>query len=139
MMSALEPCTKDRVLIVDDEQSIRTLFSQVLSFGLPDCRMDLAVNGAEAVESFREIHQAVVLMDLCMPVMDGNEAFDEIRKACEELKWEMPSVVFCTGYDPSQQVQNAIAGNPKHCLLRKPVTNDTLTEAIKIRLLDAYL
>ncbi len=125
------------VLVAEDVKTNQVLARLLLEkMGLDVTVVD---DGAEAVESFREIHQAVVLMDLCMPVMDGNEAFDEIRKACEELKWEMPSVVFCTGYDPSQQVQNAIAGNPKHCLLRKPVTNDTLTEAIKTRLLDAYL
>jgi len=138
-MTDLEAATKDRVLVADDEEAIRSLFSQVLSYGLPDCKVDLAENGADAVESFQENHHSVVLMDLCMPVMDGNEAFNQIRKVCDERNWEMPAVVFCTGYDPSQHVQNAIAGNPRHCLLRKPVTNDTLVEAIKIRLVDGYM
>ncbi len=122
------------MLVVDDEQNIRNLFQQLISLGLPGCRVDMAVNGAEAVEQFREVRHGLILMDLHMPVMDGEQAFLAIRALCDEENLEMPSVVFCTGFDPSHKVQNAIAGNPKHCLLRKPVTNDTLLEALKVRL-----
>ena len=127
-------CDKNRILIVDDEQSIRDVFRRVLSYGLPKCRIDLAVNGAEAVESFRQTHQGVILMDLHMPIMNGERAFMEIRHICLENDWEMPSVVFCTGYEPPHEIQNIVSENPRHCALRKPVTNETLIEALKLRL-----
>ena len=92
--SGLTPCTPRRVLIVDDEKGIRDVFLAVVSYGLPDCRVDLAVNGAEAVENFRTAHQDVLVMDLNMPVMNGLDAFAEIRKICDEEKWAMPAVVF---------------------------------------------
>ena len=128
------PCTPNRVLIVDDERTIREIFMQVLKFGLKDCRLDMAVNGLEALEMFRQVHHSVILMDLRMPVMDGREAFDEMRRHCREHKWEMPAVIFCTGYAPPHEVGNIVSGNPRHCVLQKPVDNETLIEALQTRL-----
>mgnify|MGYP001564990141 CR=1 FL=1 len=130
------PCNKQRLLIVDDENAIRAVFSRVLSYGLPHCRIDLAVNGAEAVDAFRAIHHGLLLMDLKMPVMDGEEAFCQIRDICEKEGWEMPAVVFCTGYNPSEGIRKIVANSRVHCLLHKPVSNDVLLEALKSRLPD---
>ena len=128
------PLEKNRILIVDDEKLVRDVFKLVLSYGLPKCKTDFAVNGAEAIESFRAIHQGVILMDLMMPVMDGETAFDEIQKICRTNNWEMPSVVFCTGYVPTDKIKNTVKDNTSHCLLQKPVSNDVLIKAINIRL-----
>lgn len=128
------PCNKNRILIVDDEKLIRQVFEQVLSYGLPNCRLDLAVNGAEAVEYFRTAHQGIVLMDLRMPVMDGETAFTEIQKICQAENWDMPSVVFCTGYNPSDKIRKAVANNRAHYLLLKPVSTDILLEVLKSKL-----
>lgn len=129
------PCAARRILIVDDEKTIRDLFLQLMSYSLPQCRIDVAINGAEAVEAFRQVRHCVLLMDLKMPVMDGEKAFLEIQKLCEAENWAMPSVVFCTGYDPSDRLRSIIAGNPAHCVLRKPVTNEQLMDAIRARLM----
>ena len=128
------PCNGRKILIADDESSIRDLFLQVVRYGLPNCRVDLAVNGEEAVEAFRNGRHAVMVMDLKMPVMDGEKAFLEIVKLCKAENWAMPAVVFCTGYDASGRIEKLVKENPSHCLLRKPVMNDELMEAIKARL-----
>ena len=129
-----DPCTKNRVLIVDDHTGVHQTFAKVLSLGIPSCRADLVMNGAEAVESFREVHQAVVIMDLRMPMMDGETAFLEIKKICEENKWRMPAVIFCTAYDSSERLKKIVANSRHHCVLHKPVTAEGLTEAVKLRL-----
>ena len=123
-----------RVLIVDDDKTIRELFLQVVSYGLPNCRVDLAVNGAEAVEEFRQARHSVLVMDLKMPVMDGEQAFAEIVKLCKAESWTMPSVIFCSGYVPSDRISIIIEDSPAHCLLLKPITAGQLLDAIKVRL-----
>jgi CheY-like chemotaxis protein len=127
-------CQENRVLIVDDESAILDIFKRILEYGLPDCSIDLASNGEEGVAAFREIHPKVMLMDLHMPVLDGEAAFLQIKDICSENNWEMPSVVFCTGYDPSQELQEVVEGDPKHSVLRKPVGNDVLIDVIKSKL-----
>lgn len=75
-------------------------------------------------------------MDLNMPVMDGEQAFYAIQDICEKEGWAMPSVVFCTGYTPSEGVRTIVANNRAHCLLNKPVSFDVLLQALKSRLPD---
>jgi CheY-like chemotaxis protein len=133
-ISTLTPCTPRRILVVDDEKAIRDVFSLVLSLSLPDCRIDMAINGSEAVNLFRDIHHSVLLMDLHMPVMDGEEAFSEIQEICKIENWQMPSIVFCTGYEPSNILRDKINNNPSHCVLRKPVKNNVLLDALRVRL-----
>jgi CheY-like chemotaxis protein len=128
------PCDRGRVLIVDDEATIVKLFKMLLEFDLPGKQIDTASNGAEALEKFSAGHHGVLVMDLHMPVMDGLNAFLSIESSCRSRDWQMPAVVFCTGYAPPDPVLKAVAGNPSHCLLQKPVTSDVLVAAVASRL-----
>ncbi len=129
------PCDRQRVLVVDDEPGIRKIFQEILSTGLPGCNIDVASNGTEAVELFKTFHHCVLLMDLHMPVMDGETAFYKLSELCEKENRAMPTVVFCAGYEPSYELHRVIADSRGHCILRKPVTNDMLLDTIKARLL----
>jgi CheY-like chemotaxis protein len=66
-----------------------------------------------------------------MPVMDGETAFYRIREACTERSIEMPSFLFCTGYDPSQRISKLVEEDPTHALLRKPIGPAELIDALK--------
>jgi len=128
------PCSGRRILVVDDEKTIRDLFLQIISYGLPNCRVDVAVNGEEAVEAFRQARHCILVMDLKMPVMEGEEAFFAIQKLCEEENWCMPSIIFCSGYTPSAKILRIVNDNPADCLLKKPVLPEQLMAEIKARL-----
>jgi len=128
------PCDRSRILVVDDEPSIVKLFKMLLEFDLPGRNVETASNGQEAVERFRVAHHRILVMDLHMPVLDGLNAFKSIENVCREKAWEMPSVVFCTGYAPPDPVLRAVSGSRAHCLLQKPVTCDVLVEAVSSRL-----
>ena len=70
-----------KCLIVEDELKCRHIFKELLSsFG--EC--DVAVNGQEAIDSFRLAHELkrpydVIFMNVMMPVVDGLTALREIR------------------------------------------------------------
>jgi two-component system response regulator AtoC len=67
----------NRVLIADDELSVRRLLYEVArKAGYQPC---LAENGLEAIEKARELRPQVVILDLKMPVIDGMEAFSCIH------------------------------------------------------------
>lgn len=75
---------KDRILVVDDEPSMRKTVAAILR--AEGYSVDVAASGEEAVELCSRSGYAVVLMDVRMPGIDGVEAFrgfDATRKACE--------------------------------------------------------
>lgn len=127
-------CNRKRILVVDDQPAVREVLRLVISYELPDCKVDLATNGAEAIDAFRKEHSGILLMDLHMPVMDGETAFHEIEKLCTLENYEMPSVVFCTGYEPPRGLCEAIMQNSLHGLLLKPILNETLITEVKKRM-----
>lgn len=127
-------CDRQRILVADDEDPIRRLFVTILSYGLPSLKADIACNGLEAVKSFQQGHHGVILMDLKMPEMDGVQASLAIREFCRQNNWEMPAIVFCTGFTPPDSLKDILGDGSLHFLLRKPVTSEQIINAVKSRL-----
>lgn len=123
-----------RVLVVDDERSIVNLFKMILENFIPGVVVDRANNGAEALEMFKNTHYPVLVMDLHMPVMDGQSAFFALEEHCREAQMEMPAVIFCTGYAPQAPLRQAVAAHSRHLLLNKPVQSNLLVRAVRERL-----
>lgn len=71
------PAIRARILVVEDQDSIRELARAILTGAGHD--VAVAVNGAEAVAAVRDGHFDLILMDVHMPVMDGPTAVRQIR------------------------------------------------------------
>src|SRR5690349_7717133 len=70
--------TDDRtVLVVDDDDAIRTLISRVLARA--DYEVAQAGNGSEALAKLRAQRFRTVVLDLMMPVMSGFELVEYLR------------------------------------------------------------
>ena len=71
------PVNKIRVLVAEDDEvnalAARTMLEQL------GCSVDVATDGTQAVEHFRNHDYDLILMDWQMPVMDGIEATARIR------------------------------------------------------------
>ncbi len=67
-----------KILIVDDEEAVRSLFSEALK--LRGYEVHTAANGEEALKVLEEVKCRVMLLDLNLPGMDGIELCKEIRK-----------------------------------------------------------
>ncbi|MCK9247423.1 MAG: response regulator transcription factor [Solirubrobacteraceae bacterium] len=66
-----------RILVVDDEESIRTLIATPLR--RDGHRVDLATTGPEALERFDEVRPDLVVLDARLPGMDGLEVCRRLR------------------------------------------------------------
>lgn len=67
-----------KVLVVEDYEFNREIIVDMLKlFGIEP---DIAINGKAAVERARSNQYELILMDIRMPVMDGYQASQEIRK-----------------------------------------------------------
>lgn len=87
------PFTSSLILLVDDEEMVRDVGRSMLeSLGY---KVITASNGKEAVEIYREKGGEIglITMDLVMPVMDGLNAFREIKKINPDAK-----VIISSGY-----------------------------------------
>ena len=70
-----------RVLLVDDQQLVRTGFRMILADEPGIEVVGEAANGREAVEAAARLRPDVVVMDIRMPVMDGVEATRRLTAA----------------------------------------------------------
>jgi CheY-like chemotaxis protein len=119
------PRAKPTILVVDDEQMALVLIKRLLSEA--GYQVVTAQSGFEALDLFRRQPQAfqLVLLDLTMPFMDGEETFQRLR----EIRAEIP-VVLCTGFirqDRLDRLMKAgIAG-----FLRKPLAPDEIVDHIR--------
>jgi CheY-like chemotaxis protein len=85
-----------RLLVVDDEESLRLLFKEELED--EGYEVELASNGLEAVEKVRGSSFDAVIMDIKMPVMDGIQALGEIKKIRKNQQ-----VILCSAYGEYRQ------------------------------------
>jgi len=87
----------------------------------------MAENGREAVERFR-IHAqelVAVLLDLTMPLLGGQEAFEEIQ----HIRAEVP-VVMSSGYT-EQDVSTRFTGARPAAFLQKPYIHTDLVNKLR--------
>ncbi|NBR86422.1 MAG: PAS domain S-box protein [Proteobacteria bacterium] len=103
-----------RILVVDDEETVRTVVARVLeNLGFT---VTLASDGREAVKIFEAQPDAftMVVVDLTMPHMDGTEAFARMRRVRPDLR-----VVLMSGYSEPDATL-AFAGKGLAGFLQKP-------------------
>jgi signal transduction histidine kinase/CheY-like chemotaxis protein len=116
-----------RVLLVDDSEDNRFLFLSYLK-NTP-CTVDLAENGEQAVERFRQAQYDVVLMDVEMPIMDGYTATREIRKMEASGNIATTPVLALTAHAMADMADKAReAGFTGHLI--KPIRRATLLDAL---------
>jgi excisionase family DNA binding protein len=92
---------RPRVLVVDDEESIRDLLSKTLA--LAEYDVDLAPDGRTALERLRIISYDLLITDLKMPGIDGLSVIREARR----LKSDLP-VIIITGYSNEASAIEAV-------------------------------
>jgi YesN/AraC family two-component response regulator len=67
------------VLIVDDDPEVRASHKETVLRGLPGFRIRTAANGQTAVDVMRGEVPSLVILDLIMPGMEGEEVLDWMR------------------------------------------------------------
>jgi CheY-like chemotaxis protein len=85
-----------RILVVDDEESIRFLYKEELEED--GYVVECAKNGEEALEMLSAFKPDLVSLDIKMPVMDGIEALKRIR----EKERQLP-IILCSAYGDYKQ------------------------------------
>jgi DNA-binding NarL/FixJ family response regulator len=116
-----------RVLVVDDEQLVRTGFRAILESQADISVVGEADDGASAVEAAIRLSPDVVLMDIRMREMDGLEATRTIINRAAKP----PKIVVLTTFDYDEYVYEALKGGASAFLL-KDSPQEQLVMAVRV-------
>src|SRR5438034_9986241 len=124
---------KSRILIVDDDPDITTIFKKAL--------MDEGFEQVEAInepllalKNFKAGSYDLLIIDIVMPQMDGFGLYEEIRKIDSKVR-----VCFITAYEVNYQALRAVFPDATTiedigCFIRKPIEVDDLIKHIEAEL-----
>lgn len=125
------PAGAPRVLVVEDNPVNQMVASRILEKAGYAC--DVAEDGEQALAALARRDYGVVLMDCCMPAMDGFDATREIRRR-EQNGARLPIIAMTA---------NALEGDRERCLevgmdeyLAKPVRAQDLLGMVRRFLVD---
>jgi len=113
-----------RVVIADDEPTVRTVLSGFFETAYQDCVVEAVADGAAAVAAVRRAAPDLVLLDIEMPGLDGVAALRQIRA----LDATVP-VIMVTGNE-STRVAGDVIGLGAFSYLPKPVRFEYLRHIV---------
>jgi len=113
----------ERILVVDDEEHVRVLFSRILQ--KEGYEVDCASSGTEAIEKMAQNSFDLVLTDL---KMDGIDGLDLVKKG-KTVNHELPFILI-SGYGTAQTAASA-AKEGADIFLMKPIDMSELKLAVR--------
>ncbi len=115
----------ETVLVVDDEEPVRKLLRRILEQG--GYTVLLAADGIEAVKLYAERSAEIdlVVLDIIMPWMGGQETYERLREINPDVK-----VLLSSGYSENGQAQDILAAGAKG-FLQKPYDQRTVLRKVR--------
>jgi DNA-binding NtrC family response regulator len=115
-----------RILIVDDDDTIRTTMKAILED--EGYEVDLAASGKEGITKSKETTYNIALLDIRLPDMEGIELLKLMKPAVPRTR-----KIMITGYPSTQNAIGALNKNADAYLI-KPVDIEKLLNTIKEQL-----
>ena len=114
-----------KILVVDDDPLVRDMLAMILSDG--GYAVETAENGLEALTRLRcGAGTEVIISDMNMPEMDGNELIREIRKNDEDIP-----IIILTGNNEISVAIEAIRNGANEYLLKDENIQDTVILSVE--------
>jgi DNA-binding NtrC family response regulator len=117
-----------RILVVDDDETIRTTMKAILQD--EGYIVDLAATGKEAIQKTTENNYNVALLDIRLPDMEGVELLKLLKDGIPRTR-----KIMVTGYPSMQNAISALNKNADSYLL-KPVDVEKLLATVKQQIID---
>ncbi len=117
--------TRIRVLCVDDHPLLREGIAVIINHQPDMLLVDVAINGCEAIQKFREHQPDVTLMDLRLPDISGIDSLIAIRTEFSEAR-----IIMLTTFEGDVEIQRALEAGARGYLL-KSMPPSELVEVIR--------
>ena len=112
-----------KILIVDDEESVRIILRQMLEKG--GFAVATAINGEDALNKLKEEVYDMLITDINMPVMDGVALLQKSKNSFPTMP-----VIFITAYGKDKIILDAMKiGLADY--IEKPFRMDTVIDTVK--------
>ena len=111
------------VLFVEDEELLRAIYERILDKIV--ARLYIAENGKAGLEAYNTYHPDLIITDIMMPVMDGLEMVENIRKLDTSVR-----LVILSAYGEAEYFMDAIKIGVNSFLL-KPVETKKLISLVE--------
>lgn len=115
-----------RILVVDDDESIRKAISTILEE--KGYEVDTAESGREAIEKTHDGFYNLALIDIRLPDMDGTELLLRMKETTPRMV-----KIIVTGFPSLQNAMDAVNRSADAYVI-KPVRIDDLLETIRVHL-----
>ena len=112
------------VLVVEDDVDLLGIYKEILE--LHEFDVDTAVNGEEGVQKFIDCKPSLVIMDGDMPILDGYQAFKQIKEIDVNA-----NVVIVTGFSEFEPKSQEAIKDGLIKVISKPLGVDELLELAK--------
>ncbi len=112
-----------RILVVDDEESIRNLMRMTLE--LDGYKVSTAADGPTALDIFEKENPEVVLLDVRLPGMSGIEILDRMKAINQDAE-----VIIITGHGDMDMAVECLRKQASN-FLTKPVSEELLSLSLK--------
>jgi putative two-component system response regulator len=128
LMSTVDSGDKPTILVVDDTPDNLTLVSNLLK---KDYRVRVAINGEKALKiAFSDTPPDLILLDVMMPVMDGNEVCQQLRNS--SLTAHIP-IIFLTAKSEVEDERKGLSLGASD-YITKPISPPILEARVKTHL-----
>ncbi len=114
-----------KVLVVDDEEDTRVFFRSVLEKS--NWIVTEAKNGKEAIDQLKQMQPDVILLDLMMPVMDGFDFLDYLRKTPH---WLSIPVLVVTAKVLTPEDRERLSGKVFQIIQKSSHTKDDICQSL---------
>lgn len=112
------------VLVVEDDVDLIGVYRETLE--LHKYNVETALNGKEGVEKFKQAKPSLVIMDGDMSILDGYEAFKQIKEIDKKA-----NVVIVTGFSEFEPKNQEVIKQGLIKVISKPLGVDELLDLAK--------
>lgn len=116
-----------RILIADDFKPIRTAVAGILSQQAEWEVCGEAGNGPEALRLAAELKPDVVVLDICMPDMDGLQVARLIHESVPNTK-----IIILSHHDPAQLITDARKAGVQECVDKGRIAEDLIASVRRL-------
>jgi CheY-like chemotaxis protein len=116
------------ILVVEDDPELQEIYLAMLED--EDYRIVCAADGAEALEKLRDVHPDLILLDIILDEMMGDELFLRLKQdpRIADVPIALATVL------PEEQCRHLLEADSRTMFLRKPFRRSQLLEMVELGL-----